>query len=345
MRATLCTGAILSALIVINGCATPPAGRTRVHRVALKHRALEVLEAAILYPYNPIVRVEAVEAIASCECPEGVPWVRTALLDEHPAVRFAACTALGDLGDSSSLKSIRKLLADEDANVQAAAVYALHRLGDHSQTGRLSTLLLEYGDVTVRRNAALLLGKLGEKSAIKILAKGMGDADEGVRHHALEAMARLGNDEACNELVFLSNSGVGSLEVFAIHALARTGRRDFVEPFRYKLTTSKHLEVRLAAALGLERLGHHGGFGFALRSLRGRRPLNKDPKDPVKGQILRGRQMAASVLGAARQTEGLSVLVELMADDSDPRIQVSGAQAILKILAADAKRALPFEEG
>ena len=333
----------LVSLSILGGCAGLSPQARPVNRAAVKHRALEILEAGIQYPYNPVVRVEAVEAIASSRSEEGLPWVRISLLDEHPAVRFAACVALGELGDASSIKSIRKLLSDNDANVQAACIYALHRLGDHTHSGKLSTFLLENDNVTVRRNAALLLGRLGEKSAVRILAKAMGDSDQGVRQHALEGMARLENDEACNELAFLSNSGIGSVEVFAIQALAQTRRTDYIEPFRYKLASSDHLEVRLAAALGLELLGQKGGFEFALRSLRGRRPIIKDPKDPDSQQILRGRVMAISVLGASKRSDALPELAKLMDDESDPRVQVAGAQAVLKILNAQQQNALPFD--
>ena len=154
-----------SLLAVLVGCASPqPVGKS-VNRVTLKRRALACLEAAIVYEANPVVRVEAVESLESSGCPNGAAWIRNALLDEHPAVRFAACVAVGRLGDDVAGSAVRKCLADEDASVRVAALFAQHRLGDHAGTGRIPTYLLYHDDVSVRRNAALLLGLLDEPDA------------------------------------------------------------------------------------------------------------------------------------------------------------------------------------
>lgn len=329
-------------LAVQVGCVSPqPVGKS-VNQVTLKRRALACLEAAIRYEANPVVRVEAVEALESSGCPNGVPWIRNALLDEHPAVRFAACVAVGRLGDDVAESAVRKCLTDEDASVRVAALFAQHRLGDHAGTGRIPTYLLNHDDVSVRRNAALLLGLLDEPDAVKVLARAMGDQDAGVRQHALEAMARYGTPEAKQELVFMTNAGVGSEEVFAINALAETGDRIYEDTFRYKLATASHLETRLAAARALGRFGSDEGLGAALEALESRRRLMGDRNDPPEGQVLRARQMAAAALGGIGSTEALPALARMMEDSADPRIQVSAAKAILEILSAHRSEGLPF---
>ncbi|MGB2986427.1 MAG: hypothetical protein WBE26_11140, partial [Phycisphaerae bacterium] len=181
--------------------------------------------------------------------------------------------------------------------------------------------------------------------AIKVLARAMRDADAGVRHHALEAMARLGNREARQELTFMTNAGIGSEEVFAIGALAETSDVVYLDTFRYKLATATHLETRLAAARGLGRLGSDEGFKEALRALRINRPLRNDPHDPAAGQILRVKQLAAAALGAIGRADALPALSRLMEADRDPRVQVSAARAILDILTKDQARPLPFATG
>lgn len=103
--------------------------------MALKHRALDCLKAAVRYEHNPVVRVEAVEALQSSRYEQGLPWIRTALLDEHPAVRFAACVAIGRLGDAVSERTLQERVDDEDACVQVAALFALHRLGHADAPG------------------------------------------------------------------------------------------------------------------------------------------------------------------------------------------------------------------
>lgn len=323
------------------GCAQLPKATLRVDRMELERRALNCLKAAIRYEHNPSVRLEAVEALESSGCEEGLPWIRSALLDEHPAVRFAVCVAVGRLRDAVAEQRLRASVDDEDAGVQVAALFALHRLGHEELTGRMPTYLLHREDVTVRRNAALVLGFLDEPGAIKILARAMRDGDEGVRKHALEAMARLGNQEARQELAFMTNSGVGSDEVFAIGALAETGDRIYMDTFRYKLATGVHLETRLAAARALGRLGSDEGFAVAMKALKTSRPLRRDPHDPGAGQILRARQLAAAALGAIGRSDALPACAALIGDPTDPRVQVSAARAVLEIVAAR-RDDLPF---
>lgn len=321
-------------LVLPVGCAQVPKVTPRLDRVELERRAFDCLKAAVRYEHNPSVRIEAVEALESSGREEALPWIRSALLDEHPAVRFAASVAVGRSCDAMAEQRLRALVDDKDASVQVAALFALHRLGYEELTGRIPTYLLQHEDVTVRRNAALVLGFLDEPGAIKILARAMRDGDEGVRKHALEAMARLGNQEARQELAFMTNSGVGSDEVFAISALAETGDRIYLDAFRYKLTTAVHLETRLAAARALGRLGSDEGFDVAMKALKTSRPFRRDPDDPGAGQVLRARQLAAAALGAIGRSDALPACAALIGDPTDPRVQVSAARAVLEIAAA-----------
>ena len=87
------------------------------------------------------------------------------------------------------------------------------------------------------------------------------------------------------------------------------------------------------------------GFDPALRALGEDRSTIDDPRDPPAGQVLRKRQLAAAALGAIGRTEALPALEELMDDSADPRVQVSAAKAILEIVQANRREALPFGEG
>ncbi len=338
-RSMVCRPLVLG--LLLTGCAATHSSIPAVDRSALRRRALEYLTAAVQYPHNPAVRVETVEALEMCQYEHGLAWIRSAMTDDHPAVRFAACVAVGVRRDNVASSAVDRCLNDGDASVRVAALFALHRLGHSQRTGKIATYLLEHEDPTVRRNAAMVLGFLEEPGAIKVLARAMKDRDAGVRQHALEAMARLGNPEAAQELAFMANAGVGTEEVFAINALASTGNRAYEDMFRYKLATAPHVETRLAAARGLGLLGSADGFEVTMRALRRDAPLRDDPNDPEKEQILRRRQLAASALGAMGRAEALPALVEMLEDSDDPRVQVSAARAILNVLEADRDRALP----
>ena len=354
------TSSVAAVAIVVAGCAAPqpsptagarilsrsPAGAEKgfsaQHVKSYRSRAMEYLRAAVHYRNDPAVRAEAVEALEIAGTRESFPWIRAALTDPHPGVRFAACVTIGQLNDKIALRAVRNAVTDENCSVQAAALFALHRMGDESRSGRLPNYVLSGDNVTCRRNAALVLGMLDERSGIKVLARAMKDPDFGVRHHALEAMARLGNSEARQELAFMTSSGVGSEEIFAITALSATRDPIYADTFRYKLTTAPHLETRLAAARALGTLGLSEGFSVAIEALRGKPVLRDDAQDPAPQQRLRISQMAMAALGAIGRTEALPVLMKLMDDKNGPHVRVSAARAILEIIEADRRRSNPF---
>ncbi len=330
------------ASILVGGCAGPRVGGGRLNRAQLKQKALDCLKAAISYEHNPAVRVGAVEAFEVSGLDEAGPWIRVALLDESAAVRFAGATAVGRLRDASAEEAVRGLVSDEDASVRVASLFAMHRLGDSSQTGKMPNYLLSHEDVCVRRNAAMLFGLLDEAGAIKMLARAMRDSDLGVRQLALEGMARLGNAEAKQELAFMTNTGIGAEEVFAVNALAATDDPVYRDTFLYKLDTAAHLETKLAAAKGLGMHGSDNGCQLALRALRTSRATVNDPNDPKMNQVLRARVLAAAALGAIGREDTLGALDDMLDDTDDPRLQVAAARAILEILAANRDTALPF---
>jgi len=326
------------------GCLEPSTLEPNAGRDDAAARAMDCLKAALTYESNPAVRVQAVEALQDSGDPAVLPWIRSAMLDDHPGVRFAACLAVGHNRDGGASDALQKCLSDSDPSVRLAAIYAHHRLGHTERTGELAGALLTHADPAVRRNAAMILGLLSEAGGVKILAKAMKDSDLGVRRHALEAMAKLGNSEAKQELVFLANSGVGADELFAVSALAETRDRHFVDAYGYKLANAEHVETRLAAARALGLLGDATGFQAALSALRSPKATSTDPADPAAAQVLRIQQLAAGALGAIRQPRAIADLRRVMNDSNDPRVQVSAAMAIVAISGPTPAVETPFAQ-
>jgi hypothetical protein len=64
----------------------------------------------------------------------------------------------------------------------------------------LSRMLLEDASYKVRLQAALLLGKLGDKTAVSPLVKALGDENRTVRGMAAQSLGRLGASEAASAL-------------------------------------------------------------------------------------------------------------------------------------------------
>lgn len=334
MRIGKAVGLLIGVLVfAVGGCAaTARSSSTGTSEAELRRRSVEALKSGLTYSANPVVRVQSVEALRWSGDEQALPWIRSALLDEHPAVRFAACVALGERSDRAGFSGVRRRLSDEDAGVRVAALFALHRLGETGQSGRISTYLLEHPDAAVRRNAAMVLGLLGEKSAIPMLARAMKDRDAGVRNYALEALNRLGNSEARQELSFLANCGMGADETFAIQALSALADAQLEDLFRHKLHNAAHVETRLAAARGLAQLGKREGYELALSSLQTTQHPGRDPQEETGAAALRIRQLAAAALAEMGRTEAVPTLGEVLEKSQDPRMQISAAHAILRIV-------------
>ena len=166
----------------------------------------------------------------------------------------------------------------------------------------------------------------------------MNDEDEGLRLQATEAMARLGNAEACQDLMFLAHAGLGARETFALNALGDTLDPGFVETYQYKLKTAVHRETRLAAARALGRLGIQDGYGVALENVMFGQP-DRTPEvaksDTPRSQIVRVRSMAALALGAIGNPGALPRLVDAIENPYDPRVELAAALAIVEILRSD----------
>ena len=333
---------VLLACWVGGGCAPAnPYLQSPARMTRLKERALEALKRGARYE-QPVVRVQAIESLQE-EAPEAaLAWIRTGLHDEHPAVRFAASMALGTLGDQASGERLTKLLEDPDDSVKAAAIFALHRLGNTSHTARLAWFLRDHPDAAVRRNAALILGRLGEPGAIPLLAGAVGCKDDALHAQALEALVLLGNKDAVQQMTFVASSGNGPQEVFALNALAMTGDQSLRSTFEYRLAEGMYLETRLAAARGLGELGSSAGLKVALEGIRFDQPKPGLENDPPENQLMRTRQLAAMALGAIGDPAGLVVLAERLEDNSDPRVQIAAARAILRIVNRVERQSLPF---
>ncbi|MBA7654736.1 hypothetical protein ES703_62625 [subsurface metagenome] len=78
---------------------------------------------------DPLVRVNAIEVVATTRQIRLMPEVQRLLRDEYAPVRFAASLAVGDLRYSLAERSVSQLLQDQDDNVIIAAAYAMTRLG------------------------------------------------------------------------------------------------------------------------------------------------------------------------------------------------------------------------
>ncbi len=131
------------------------------------------------------------------------------LADPNRGVRFSAAMTAGDLALADLVPLLELLLHDASYSVRAAAAYALVKIGQDVDLTFLAEMLFS-GNPELKANAAMVLGRLGNKSAIPLLKKAIGSGLNGVD----PARARVVEMQVAEALVEL-----GSLaELQAIHA-------------------------------------------------------------------------------------------------------------------------------
>lgn len=266
---------------------------------------------------DALLRSQAVEALRNAPDAQATNQIIAALGDRDRGVRFGAAMMAGELGFKQARPKLTQLTNDPDASVDIAALFALHKLGDTSRSQEIGQAALSK-DPVVRRNVALVLGMLGERSAIeKILRRLRVDDDPLVRQQALEAMWRLGDEDALKPLVALTASQYADDKIIAILALSAPRRQLVRQHVRGLLAgDAVQLEVSLVAARGLGMLGSDEGYAVAKGAI--------DSKDPQQ------RFLAALALGSIGRPDAQDELKPLLADPV-PNVQLAAATALLQI--------------
>lgn len=114
--------------------------------------------------------------------------------------------------DAPSLAELGALLSLEDRRLFDGA--ALQRAGQHP-------------DTTVRRRAAMSMGRIGDRAAVPLLLTLLNDRDSVTRIEAVFSLGELGDRAAVAELIALSTrfppNAIGDAEIEVVSALAKLG--------------------------------------------------------------------------------------------------------------------------
>jgi HEAT repeat protein len=249
--------ALITCLIFAFGCdepLQPTVGRPdNVYVGTLLPEATRIVRQG-LADENPLIRTNAIEAVAITRQTRLMPKVQRLLKDEFVPVRFLATLAVGDVEYALAKSNVTQLLKDENENVRIAAAYTLSKLGSHDSF-KLFRNAIASDDQTVRANAALLLGKSGDKSPLtrQVLwwTLQREDSSDKVRFQTAEAIAMLGDVRIIPKVWTMLISKYPDVRVIGIRAMAALGTEEAKDAL-ITMLDDDILEVRLAAA---EQLG------------------------------------------------------------------------------------------
>jgi HEAT repeat protein len=287
----------------------PPARQVPID-AALQQRARAEVDAA-LHCGDPVIRAHALEVVKNVNLGGAGPILTAALSDRSPLVRKAAAMAAGEMQVRVPEDQLLAMLQSEDRPDRLAAVFALHRLGNTSYTHRFEATAVDT-DPHIRGDTALMMGMLGEKSAIPILLHMLrDDHDPDVRLQAAASMWRLGDERGLDELVGATLSRYPDDQMVALLALAEPRDTRVLGHVEAQLTAD-YPEVSLVAARAVGMLGSDRGYGVAMEGA-----ASVDP---------RRRFLAAMAFGDIGRPDAQPLLSKLLRDnDSDVRLAAAGA--------------------
>ncbi|MFC2076777.1 HEAT repeat domain-containing protein, partial [candidate division KSB1 bacterium] len=132
---------------------------------------------------------------------------------------------LGEIADSRSIKPLMKTLKDHSHHVRSAAIGALAKIGAVEATRALAQVINKDPEPTVRREAAIALGKFGAgiKEAADALIRALTDKSRRVRAQAARAQGRLGDPKAVTPLIHALDDSYWSVRSNAFNSLVSLG--------------------------------------------------------------------------------------------------------------------------
>ena len=296
-----------------------------------RERAIGLLDELAQHA-DPQVRGNALEGLLDAPGRSRAALSR-ALQDPSAGVRAIALMGIGRARRADLVGEASVLVRDPSPYVRVSAAYALAANGDASAMGEVATALLHADEPRLRSHAAMVLGELGNRSALPLLYEALGKpmpmAPAGqVRLMSLqmsEAMVKLGDTDQVQPIrAALYPGRIDDLEATAMAAgiLGAVGDHGSIE--QLVLLTARlddrdrpmPAEVRLSAAYALAKLGRRQGDFIA-------RAYLNDPVGSIRGQ-------AALLLGEIGKGEYLGDL-EAMLNDPDPRVRVHAAAAVVRL--------------
>jgi HEAT repeat protein len=184
----------------LNDAGLPPSrpqGPMAVHGETVHARAMNILSEA-LESNDPFMRANAIESMKYAPRADLAFAVRIGLGDENRGVRFVSAMLIGESKLCDNALLLQPLIHDQSESVQAAVLYSLYRCGEQVNLNPL-VHMLNSEDPELRGNAALVLGRMNNPSAIAVLHAASHDVMEGI----LPIRRRLINLQLSEALVIL----------------------------------------------------------------------------------------------------------------------------------------------
>lgn len=328
--------AVSAVSMVITGAGSAAAQSTVGFSPDVRQRALAEIRAAAQSD-SIGQRANAAEAVVVARDVR-VPALELALRDEAMPVRFAALLAIGKAQIRELGAAAAKFQSDPDLNVRGAAVFAARRTGQPAEMNILGQMAMSES-VTTRSNAYLILGRLGDASAIpllraagaKPLAKRTSLSRQAISQIQLaEALARLGDDDGLRVMRAAMYERDAEQRVFAVTLFGDLDDRSFSSALAAMASEDRPdlPELPVAAAVSMAKLGDPGGLPRLLEAA-------ENSTIEWNGEAYPASQIQAqATFGLARLSDPRAkAALEKLLDHPEATVRLSAAASVLRSLA------------
>lgn len=293
--------------------------------------AVSILQHAADSP-SALLRSHAIESLAP-DAEAARAAIQRGLVDPNRGVRFASAMAVGEHRLCELSLLVEPLLHDESMSVRAAAIFALNTCGRAADPTPLAAMMLS-DDPEVRGNAAVVLGEMGNPTAVPLLQASLGRGMalvsparvRVVELQVAEAQVRLGEASAADPIraALFAPPDQAELVVLACQIAGRIRDQGAVSSLRRLIEADgndqRPPEIRLAAMSAMGELG--APVGDVLPELAA---LAASERPDLRAQT-------AGTLGRTNDQRALPLAIRMMSD-RDPIVQVAAAGAVLRLTA------------
>ncbi len=306
----------------------------------LESRAIERLRESV-NSRDVLLKMRAIESCVDLHLSRAQNICIQAVSSGEAPLEFVGAMGLIEMPSRDAEPALRNLLSNSDASVRLAAIGALHQLGRREHSGELVGAL-ESSDSKIRGDALMILGRVGDESAIPAIQRVFdNDKIERVRLQAAEALVLLGDKEILPRLRIWQYSTNWQDRIFAVELMSRVEDKElFVGDLLAALGNDRNQLVLLQVARSLGRLGQQDGFPLAMRYLH---PTSADRRTiaqemgvgnnsrQLAERMVQIRSLAALALGEIGNWDAAASLAKTI-DDKNPQIALAAAQASLRLV-------------
>ncbi|MBI5143336.1 MAG: HEAT repeat domain-containing protein [Nitrospirae bacterium] len=178
---------------------------------------------------NPDERREAALAMSECGTRSCIETLLDLLCDPDWRVRKTAVETVLQTADESIIPGLVEIMGLQDnAGARNSAIEALTRMGRRATSALME--VFRATDHDRRKFIIDILGEVGDKTCVPLMAEALDDPDENVSASAVEHLGAMGDSSVVPRLVGILRSGVFWKAYPAADALGRIGDPSAVGP-------------------------------------------------------------------------------------------------------------------